>query len=178
VSELAVRVVDGTPILGLEPSCALTLVDEWPELFPGEETKRVAAAVHLADAWIGEQLTSKSIKVSWQPLPGKCLFHGHCHQRALVGVNGSATALRQVPGLDVDVLDAGCCGMAGAFGYEADHFDLSVRIAGLALLPAIEKEKEAIVVAMGTSCRHQIRDLSGCEAFHPIELIRKALPSP
>jgi Fe-S oxidoreductase len=83
-----------------------------------------------------------------------------------------------VPGLDVDVLDAGCCGMAGVFGYEADHFDLSVRIAGLALLPAIEKEKEAIVVAMGTSCRHQIRDLSGCEAFHPIELIRKALPSP
>jgi len=90
-------------------------------------------------------------------------------------VNGSATALRKLPGLDVDVLDAGCCGMAGAFGYESDHYDLSVSIAKMALLPAIEKEPAAIIAATGTSCRHQIRDLTGREALHPIELLRRSL---
>jgi FAD/FMN-containing dehydrogenase/Fe-S oxidoreductase len=98
------------------------------------------------------------------PLSGekrKCLFHGHCHQRALCGTAGSANALKMIPGLQVTALDAGCCGMAGAFGFEKRHYDLSVQIANLELLPALKAEPDAIIAATGTSCRHQIRDLRG-----------------
>jgi Fe-S oxidoreductase len=103
------------------------------------------------------------------------MLHGHCHQRTLVGVKGSATALQLVPGLAVTVLDAGCCGMAGAFGYEKEHYDLSIQIAGLELLPALAAQPQAIIAATGTSCRHQIRDLTGREPLHPMEVLRGAL---
>ena len=103
--------------------------------------------------------------------PGKALLHAHCHQKALVGTRGTADALKLVPGLDVTVLDAGCCGMAGAFGYEKEHYDLSVKIANLALVPAVTAEPDAAIVATGTSCRHQIRDLTGRTALHPLEVL-------
>ncbi len=99
------------------------------------------------------------------------MFHGHCHQKALVGAKGTADALKLIPGLDVTVLDAGCCGMAGAFGYEKEHYDLSVQIANLALIPAVNADPTATVVATGTSCRHQIRDLTGRMALHPLEVL-------
>jgi Fe-S oxidoreductase len=99
------------------------------------------------------------------------LFHGHCHQKALVGTKGSVEALKLIPTLDVSVLDAGCCGMAGAFGYEREHYDLSVKIAGLSLVPSIRAEPTAVVVATGTSCRHQIRDLTRRVALHPLEVL-------
>jgi Fe-S oxidoreductase len=153
----------------------LTLADEWTELVPGDDTRRIAAAVHLADAWLAERVAAKEIKLALQPLPSKCIFHGHCHQRSLIGVKGTAQAIGSIPGVDLEVLDAGCCGMAGAFGYESEHYDLSVQIAGLELLPALERNAESIVAATGTSCRHQIRDLTGREALHPIELIRRAI---
>ena len=104
----------------------------------------------------------------------KALFHGHCHQKALVGVRGSADALKLVPGLDVTVLDAGCCGMAGAFGYEKDHYDVSVAVANLALVPALTANPGATVVATGTSCRHQVRDLTGRRAWHPLQVLAAA----
>jgi Fe-S oxidoreductase len=104
------------------------------------------------------------------------LFHGHCHQKALVGVGGSVDALKLVPGLDVTVLDAGCCGMAGAFGYEKEHYDVSVTIANLALVPAVTADPAATVVATGTSCRHQIRDLTGRAALHPLEVLGGTMP--
>jgi Fe-S oxidoreductase len=103
------------------------------------------------------------------------VLHGHCHQKALCGSSGSAAALRLVPGLQVNVLDAGCCGMAGSFGYEHDHYDLSVQIANLALVPALKAEPDATVAATGTSCRHQIRDLTGRRALHPLEVIAEAM---
>jgi Fe-S oxidoreductase len=107
------------------------------------------------------------------------VLHGHCIQKALVGPGGTAAALRLVPGLDVTVLDTGCCGMAGSFGYEKGHYDLSVKIAGLALLPALESAPEAAVVAPGTSCRHQIKDLAGRRALHPLEVLERQLaPAP
>ena len=83
--------------------------------------------------------------------------------------------MQMVPGLTIKTLDAGCCGMAGAFGYEKEHYDLSVQIAGLELLPALAAEPEAVVAATGTSCRHQIRDLTGRRALHPMEVIRGAM---
>jgi Fe-S oxidoreductase len=172
---LAERVADGTPILGLEPSCVLTLADEWPELVPGPEANRVAAAVRLADDWLAERLAAGEAELPLRSEATACVFHGHCHQRALVGVKGSASLLERVPGMAVATLDAGCCGMAGAFGYEKEHYDVSVQIAGLQLLPALASAPDATVAATGTSCRHQIRDLTGRRALHPMEVIRAAM---
>ncbi len=173
---LAARVADGTPILGLEPSCLLTLADEWVDLAPGPDTRRVAAAAHLADGWLARQVGEGRCALELRPREGKCVLHGHCHQKALLGVGASAPALRLVPGLGVDVLDAGCCGMAGSFGFEREHYDLSVRIANLALLPALAAAPEATVAAPGTSCRHQIKDLAGRRALHPLEVLAEQLP--
>ncbi|HJZ60317.1 MAG TPA: FAD-binding oxidoreductase, partial [Gemmataceae bacterium] len=125
----------------------------------------------LADGWLARQASDGGLSLTPPALPGKAIFHGHCHQKALVGVKGSVSALRLVRGLEVTALDAGCCGMAGAFGYEADHYDLSVAVANLELVPAVRANPEAVVVATGTSCRHQIRDLTGRVALHPLEVL-------
>jgi Fe-S oxidoreductase/FAD/FMN-containing dehydrogenase len=172
---LAKRVADGTPVLGLEPSCLLTLADEWPELVPGAAARQVAAAAHLADGWLAKQVESGACRLTLGRTPGACVLHGHCHQKALGGAGGSAAALRLVPGLDVTMLDTGCCGMAGSFGYEAGHFDVSAKIAELDLLPALRAAPAAEVAAPGTSCRHQIRDLAGRRALHPLEVIEASM---
>jgi Fe-S oxidoreductase len=172
---LAQRLAEGMPLLGLEPSCLLTLTDEWTELLPGAQTKTIAAAAHLADNWLAEQVQSGRCELPLRPLPQQCLLHGHCHQKALLGIGGTAAALRLVPQLDVTVLDSGCCGMAGSFGFEREHYDLSVQIANLALLPALEKAPAALVVAPGTSCRHQIKDLAQRHAQHPLEVLEEQL---
>jgi Fe-S oxidoreductase len=161
----------GVPILGLEPSCILSLSDEWPELVPGAAARRVASAAELAESWLARQASDNGVSLEWPRSSGKVLFHAHCHQKALVGPKGSADALRMMPGADVTVLDAGCCGMAGAFGYEKEHYDVSVAIANLALIPSLNAEPTATVVATGTSCRHQIRDLTSRTALHPLEVL-------
>jgi Fe-S oxidoreductase len=161
----------GVPILGLEPSCILSLADEWPELVPGSAAKRVAAAAEMADSWFARVAHNSRNRLDLSTRFGKVLFHPHCHQKALVGSKGSADALKLIPTLDLKVLDAGCCGMAGAFGYEKEHYEISVQIANLALIPALSAEPQALVVATGTSCRHQIRDLTGRNALHPIEVL-------
>lgn len=173
---LAKRLADGTPLVGLEPSCLLTLADEWTELAPGEATAAIAAAAALADGWLAEQVAAGQAGLALRPGSGRVLLHGHCHQKVLVGSGGSAAALRLVPGLEVNVLDAGCCGMAGAFGFEKEHYDVSVRIAELALLPALRADEAAAVAAPGTSCRHQILDLAGGRtARHPLEILAEHL---
>ena len=164
----------GVPILGLEPSCILSLADEWPELVPGPAAKRVAAAVEMADGWLARQVRDNELPFDVPPRAAKALLHPHCHQKALVGSKGTADALRLVRGLDVTVLDAGCCGMAGAFGYEKQHYDVSVKIANLELIPAVNANPTAPVIATGTSCRHQIRDLTGRVALHPLEVLAGA----
>jgi FAD/FMN-containing dehydrogenase/Fe-S oxidoreductase len=172
---LAARVADGTPVLGLEPSCILTLADEWPELVPGPEARRLAEAARLADGWLAGQVEAGRCEVKLRPRAERCVLHGHCHQKALVGTGGTAAALRLVPGLEVKVLPTGCCGMAGSFGFEREHYDLSVAIANLDLLPALKAEPEAVVAAPGTSCRHQIRDLAERRALHPLEVLEAQL---
>jgi FAD/FMN-containing dehydrogenase/Fe-S oxidoreductase len=174
-SGLAKRVAAGAPIVGLEPSCLLTLVDEWPELFPGPDTRRIAAAASLADDWLDRQVKSGRCRLALKSKPGSCIIHGHCHQQALVGAAGTANALGLIPGLQVRLLDTGCCGMAGSFGYESEHYDLSSAIANRSLLPELAKEPEALLVAPGTSCRHQIKDLAGRRALHPLEVLAEQL---
>jgi Fe-S oxidoreductase len=175
VAKLAQAASAGVPILGLEPSCILTLADEWPELAPGPEAKQVAAVAELAEVWFARHASDNWLSLGLPPRPGKVLFHPHCHQRALAGPGGTADALRLVPGADVTVLDAGCCGMAGAFGYEKAHYDVSVAVAELQLVPALKTNPDATIVATGTSCRHQIRDLTGRPALHPVEVLASAV---
>jgi len=168
---LARRVAQGNPILGLEPSCLLTLKDEWPELAPDRDSRLVAAAAELAENWFVKQVQAGRCDLGFTANSARCLLHGHCHQKALEGVAGTVSALRLVPELLVTALDTGCCGMAGSFGYEKEHYDLSVSIAGLELLPALAAQPEALIVAPGTSCRHQIKDLTGRRALHPMEVL-------
>jgi FAD/FMN-containing dehydrogenase/Fe-S oxidoreductase len=179
-TRLAAKIAWGEPILGLEPSCLLTLVDEWPELVPGPATTLIAKSAHLADGWLAEKMRAGVFDLDLTTLRSpltaqQALLHGHCHQKALVGTQGTASLLRLIPGLDVRVLDTGCCGMAGSFGFEAEHYDLSVQIARLDLLPTLARYPEALVVAPGTSCRHQIHDLADRRALHPLELLAAAL---
>jgi Fe-S oxidoreductase len=101
----------------------------------------------------------------------QAIVHGHCHQKALVGMSSTMTALRQIPQLQVKELDTGCCGMAGFFGYETRHFEFSKKIASQSLLPSVVAHPDAIVIASGTSCRHQLRDFATCQPLHPIELL-------
>jgi FAD/FMN-containing dehydrogenase/Fe-S oxidoreductase len=191
---LAKRVAEGIPVLGLEPSCLLALKDEWPELVPDPESRQVAAAAELAECWLVKQVQAGRCDVRFQEAgnseskkkkrnpksdlrrqPAPCLLHGHCHQKALEGIGATVAALQLVPGLKVMALDAGCCGMAGSFGYEKEHYDLSVAIAGLELLPAIKvqltADPDTLIVANGTSCRHQIKDLAHHRALHPMEVL-------
>jgi FAD/FMN-containing dehydrogenase/Fe-S oxidoreductase len=166
----------GVPILGLEPSCILSLADEWPELVPGPAAKRVAAAAELADGWLARQVRDNGLSLDVAPRPGAAVLHPHCHQKALVGPKGTVEALKLAGGLDVTVLDAGCCGMAGMFGYEKEHYGVSVKIANLELVPAVNAHPAATVIATGTSCRHQIRDLTGRVALHPLEVLAGEVP--
>ena len=175
IAKLSKFAVEGVPILGLEPSCLLTLADEWPELVPGPAAQQVAERAELAEAWIARQAADGRFPVTFAAEPGNAMFHGHCHQKALVGTGGTTDALKLLPGLNVSTLDAGCCGMAGAFGYEKSHYDLSVAVANLSLIPSLNAAPNATVVATGTSCRHQIRDLTGRTARHPLELLAEAM---
>jgi Fe-S oxidoreductase len=172
---LSEALIDGTPLLGLEPSCVVTLIDEWPELVPGAAARRVADAANLAVGWLVGQMKAGACHMNLPRRPGRILLHPHCHQRALGLANGSSQLLGMIPGLDVVTLDAGCCGMAGMFGYEKQHYDLSTRIASLQLLPALAAEPTAMVAAPGTSCRHQIDDLANRNAQHPMEVLASNL---
>ncbi len=165
VAKLSRAAAEGVPILGVEPSCILTLADEWPDLVPTPEAKQIAANVELADGWLARTLPQFTTTTQ---TTAPVLFHGHCHQKALGHQAASVAALARC-GTSPTVLDAGCCGMAGAFGYEVEHYDLSVQIANLSLIPSLNAAPDATIIATGTSCRHQIHDLTGRHALHPVE---------
>ncbi|HMP60325.1 MAG TPA: FAD-binding and (Fe-S)-binding domain-containing protein [Gemmatales bacterium] len=174
-ARLLERSREADAIVGLEPSCLLTLVDEWRDLVPGSTTTTIAERSFLVEDWLARQRSAWQASARWQAHSEPAVLHGHCHQKALVGLGGVAEMLMQVPGLGLDVLDTGCCGMAGAFGYERNHYDLSVQIAELSLLPALASAPDALVLASGTSCRHQIHDLADRGALHPVEFLAARL---
>src|SRR5262249_42176940 len=150
----------GVPVTGVEPSCLLTLRDEYLALLPGDpRVQAVADATRLPEELLLEAVTGGGLTLPPDnPLRGRrILFHGHCHQKALAGTAATVALLRSIPGADVAEVDAGCCGMAGSFGFEAEHYELSMRIGGLRLFPAIRAEPEGTVIAAtGVSCRQQI----------------------
>ncbi len=165
----------GLPILICEPSCAAAFHDEYHDLLPGDaRVALVAAHVHLIDDWLAQQFNA-GLAPPLHALPQPVLFHGHCHQKATVGTAGSLAALQAIPGQQANLIDAGCCGMAGAFGYTADHYEVSMAVARDRLAPAIQAAPEALICADGASCRQQIEHVTGRRAYHVVEVLAQAI---
>lgn len=161
-----------SPVLGLEPSCLMTLRDEFLSLLPGEETQRLAARAMLVSEWLAKTKPELPMK----PVAAEAHIHGHCHQKAFGAFPVAVAMLTRIPGLKVTPITSSCCGMAGSFGYEAANLPHSVAMAELSLLPAVRRAApDALIVADGTSCRHQIADLAGREALHSIRVLERAL---
>ena len=172
---LAPYIERGVPIVGLEPSCLLTFRDEALVLgFEGETGK---ARFLLFEELIADAAAGGSLDIPLRPLAEKrALLHGHCHQKAFGVMPALETTLRLVPELEVETVASSCCGMAGAFGYEAAHYETSMAMAELDLLPAVRKaDRDTIIVAGGTSCRHQIADGAGRQAQHVTRVLEHAL---
>ena len=167
----------GVPVVGLEPSCLLTLRDEFTVLLPGDETARLAKNAYLFEEFLANEHAADRLDLKLSPGPAvRALLHGHCHQKAFGAMDAVASALALVPDLEVERIESGCCGMAGAFGYEKEHYETSMAMGELGLLPAVRKAvPEALIVADGTSCRQQIRDGAGRQAKHVAEVLAAAL---
>jgi len=169
----------GVPVVGLEPSCLLTLRDEMLAMGFGEAAKRVADNAFLFEEFLAREANAGALddfKARLQPLDRRVMLHGHCHQKAFAAVSPIIQVLKLIPGVEPELLESSCCGMAGSFGYEANHYDVSMQMAELSLLPAVRKYPGAIVVADGTSCRHQIADGAQREAVHAAVLLAAQLP--
>ncbi|HEV8354507.1 MAG TPA: FAD-linked oxidase C-terminal domain-containing protein [bacterium] len=165
----------GIPIVGLEPSCILTFRDEVPDLVGSESAKVVAQATRLVDEFVLEQHRISPLPMAGIGRGRRVLFHGHCHQKALLGSATSRQLLSEA-GFAVEEVDSGCCGMAGAFGFEAEHYDISMAIGERRLLPAVRAQAaDTAVVAMGVSCRQQIAHGTGRRAMHLVELLAEAM---
>jgi FAD/FMN-containing dehydrogenase/Fe-S oxidoreductase len=176
IARLAPLAEQGLPIIGLEPSCLLSMRDEYFSLLPGDpRVKLVADHCFTFEEFIAQLAEAGQLKLDFAAEPGAVLLHGHCHQKALVGTGPSKRTL-ELPGHTVTEVDSGCCGMAGAFGYEIEHYDISLAMAERRLLPAIrQKSQDTIIAAAGVSCRQQIKHGSGRQALHPAEVLRVAL---
>ncbi|MBI3981308.1 MAG: FAD-binding protein [Gemmatimonadetes bacterium] len=167
----------GVPIIGLEPSCLLTLRDEYEALFPRGEVAPLAATAVLLEEFLAAESDAGRLTLDLGPLPVRqLLLHGHCHQKAFGVTPAVERVLRLIPGVTVEPIESSCCGMAGAFGYEAQNYEVSMRMAELSLLPAVRAAGEDTwIVADGTSCRHQIRDGAGREALHAVRVLERAI---
>jgi Fe-S oxidoreductase len=160
VDALAPYVARGVPVVGLEPSCLLGLRDEFLSLLPGAGTAQLALNALLFEEFLAREADAGRLALKLKPLAEKrALLHGHCHQKAFGAMGAVERTLALVPGLQVETIESSCCGMAGAFGYEAKHYDVSMKMAEAALLPKVRAAAPGtLLVADGTSCRHQIRD--------------------
>ena len=167
----------GIDVVGLEPSCLLTLRDEYLAMGLGNEAVQLAGRALLFEEFIAARADAGELRLELAPLSShSALLHGHCHQKAFDAMPAVRKVLGLVPGLKVETVESGCCGMAGSFGYEAEHFDVSMKMAELALLPAVRKTgQDTVLVADGTSCRHQIHDGSGRTALHVARVLQMAL---
>jgi Fe-S oxidoreductase len=176
-SALIPFVARGARVVGLEPSCLLTFRDEFASLVPTAEIEPLQGAAFLVDEVLATDLEAGAIALPLKDQGGrKAHLHGHCHQKAFGTLGATETVLKHVPGLAVETIESSCCGMSGAFGYGADTIDISFAMAELSLLPAVRKAgMDDVVVANGTSCRHQIHDGAGREAAHAVRILADAL---
>lgn len=176
MAALAPALAAGTPIIGLEPSCLLALRDEFYSLSLGPDVAQVGKQAFLFEEFLMRE-ANKGMKLELKPLPGgKALVHGHCHQKAFGAMKSVRKVLAWIPEFEFEIIDASCCGMSGSFGLEAEHYEASVAMGELALLPAVRAAApETLIVADGFSCRHQIADGSGRAAIHVAVLLQRAL---
>jgi FAD/FMN-containing dehydrogenase/Fe-S oxidoreductase len=172
----------GKPIIACEPSCILTIRDDYPALLHGElrqQARAVAAQCFTVEELLETTLTELNTPTLFRAGPKRILLQGHCHQCALVGNEPALRLLRRIPGAEVTDLDAGCCGMAGSFGYEKEHYEVSRAVGEQRLFPALRQaDAAAVVVAPGFSCRMQIAHFTGRTAVHPATLLRSLLADP
>jgi Fe-S oxidoreductase len=167
----------GVAVVGLEPSCLLGLRDEFLYMHPDGEMAELALNAFLFEEFIAREIEAGRFNLQLKTLPQKkALLHGHCHQKAFDAMPAVERVLKLVPGLEVQTIESSCCGMAGSFGYDAAHFDISMRMGELTLLPKVrESTADTLIVADGTSCRHQIRDGAAREALHVARVLHAAL---
>ena len=159
------------PVIGIEPSCLMTLRDEFQSLLPGREAEALAGRARLLTEYLTETKATAAMA-----LPGTAHVHGHCHQKSFGAFPAQIAALRTIEGLTVEPIQSSCCGMAGAFGYQAETQEASHAMAEASLIPAVRAASaDDLIIADGTSCRHQIADLSGREALHSVRLMDRAL---
>ncbi len=176
IAQLARYVDRGWTIVGCEPSCIMTFRDDYRDLVDDPRTERLADSVLMIDEFLAREQAAGRLSLPVGPSDRTIQLHGHCQQKAIAGTSSTVAALELVPGYEVTTLNTGCCGMAGSFGYEREHYDLSMKIGEDRLFPAIRAADDGTeFAATGTSCRHQIADGTGRTALHPIELIRMAL---
>jgi FAD/FMN-containing dehydrogenase/Fe-S oxidoreductase len=173
-------ITDKTPLVGVEPSAILTFRDEYPDLLRGEEQKaahHIGAYTYLIEEFLSKELEAGRIDLSQFKEQKKLIkVHGHCQQKALSSLVPVKKILTRMGSNEVHMIPSGCCGMAGSFGYEKEHYDLSMQIGELVLFPTVRKQPEDVIIAAaGTSCRHQIKDGTGRRALHPVEIIYNAL---
>jgi len=175
--QLALRpaLAAGTPIVGLEPSCILSLRDDHLKLGLGAEAIALSKQVYLFEEFIAREHDRKRFTLEFKSFPGKTLVHGHCHQKAVGAMKSLRKVLRLIPEFDFEFIEASCCGMAGSFGVEAEHADISMQMAELDLLPALRAAPDAAILANGFSCRHQIHEGAQRNARHVALLLRDAL---
>ena len=175
---------DKTPLVGLEPSCILSFRDEYPDIVPSEmrdTAKKLAKNCLLFDEFIMREVEAGHISSdAFKTVEAEIYLHGHCHQKSLIGVGKCVEMLKLIPGLNVNVIPGGCCGMAGSFGYEKEHYEISKAIGEMVLFPSVrrateDKQKQVIVAAPGTSCRQHIFDGTGINVLHPISILYDAL---
>lgn len=166
----------GVPIVGLEPSCLLTLRDELASLHKDDDAKAVGAHALTFEEFLVREAEAGRLQLPLGTVADKAIVHGHCHQKSFGAFKSVEQVLRLVPGLEVETIESSCCGMAGAFGYGADTYDASIEMAELSLLPAVRRaDQNTLVVADGTSCRHQIHDGAQREALHVARVLAMSL---
>jgi Fe-S oxidoreductase len=176
LAALAPFVERGVPVVGLEPSCLLGFRDEIPALIQTQAARRLASRSLLFEEFLAREIEAGRLNLPLKPVAPRALVHGHCHQKAFEAFDAVETVLKRVPDLAVEAIESSCCGMAGSFGYAADTIDVSLAMGELSLLPAVRRAPaDALIVADGTSCRHQIHDGTGREALHVARVLAMSL---
>ncbi|KAB2883720.1 MAG: hypothetical protein F9K38_05345 [Pseudorhodoplanes sp.] len=176
VDALEPYIARGIPVVGLEPSCILGFRDEIPGLLATSAARRLAGLAMTFEEFLVREQDGGRLALPLRPLPQRALVHGHCHQKSFDAFTPVQKLLNGIPSLDVEVIESSCCGMAGAFGYGAETIAVSLAMGELSLLPAVRAAPaEALIVADGTSCRHQIYDGTGREAIHVARVLARSL---
>ncbi len=174
LEKLSPHVERAVPIVGLEPSCVFTIKDEFPFLLSGPQAQKLADHVQLLEEYLVTEKNAGRLSLKFRTFgTEKILLHGHCHQKAFDALDSTIKLLESVPGIEVETIHSSCCGMAGSFGYQAEHYEVSMEMAELSLLPRIRQAAaNEHIAACGTSCRHQIEHGSGRSVRHPVSVLR------